>query len=287
MARWWNGLGLCVGLFAGAILVLGGTSTGFAHAITVDGSASDWTGSAPSQIHDASYSNGEWIYKGESGDSRTDPVDPSDSNFDLTEVRLTADATNLYVLVRFADVLATDQVYVGLGIDRDQSTTDTSMNFQGDDSGLTYGNVAAKLPEFIVDIHNATPGVTTVEMYADNGSSWYAPPTHSEFISTTNDLLEAAIPLSSLGLTSSSTFGFSLATFDNGKTSDPSGTAYNNDDDTTVDYPGNDALDCIGGTVGTSQSSWDRDLSDNNLGNQFTVSIATMVPVALSSFLVD
>lgn len=273
--------------FTFGVCVLGLVCHIHAHSITVDGGASDWVGTPASQVHATTVSQGEWIYTGESGDVRTDPSALSRPNYDLTEVRLTADATNLYLLVRFADVTATDEVYVGIGIDSDTSASDTSMNFLGDESGLTYGNVGAKLPEFIATFHNATPGVTTTELYADNGSSWYAPPTHSEFISTTNDLLEASVPLSSLGLNSGSTFGFSLATFDNGKSSDPSGTAFNNDDDTTVDYPGNDALDCIGGTVGTSQNAWDRDLSDGVLDHQFIVSIGTLVPVTLSVFRVD
>src|SRR5690606_1099603 len=74
----------------------------------IDGDPSDWTGTPPGQVHEATISGDEWIYRGEANDLRTDPVGAL-SNFDLTELRMTRDSTYLYILVRFADITAADE----------------------------------------------------------------------------------------------------------------------------------------------------------------------------------
>lgn len=253
----------------------------WSHSATVDGTASEWIGTPGSQVHSTVESAGEWIYKGESGDSRTDPSG-DDNNYDLTEVRITTDATDLYLLVRFADITNFNETSVCLGIDNDGSGGDTSLDFSADESGLTYGGVGSLMPEYIAQIHNAqaVSPITQVEIYDDNdgnGTVWYAPGSWDAYISEPNNLLEARISLSALGLTSTSTFRFSLATFDNGTNGDPSAIAFNNVDDTTVDYLFCDALDCVGGTVGTSANAFSRDLGDGTLNS------ASLITLPISS----
>jgi len=257
---------------ASSLLVLGSLA---AHPITVDGNAADWVGTPSATVHATVTSAGEFIYTGESGDVRNDPSGTIESNADITEVRMTADATNLYILVRLADVTQTDEVYVGVGIDTDQAGGDTSINFQGDESGVTYGGSSALMPEYLLNVHNAVSGTTWVEM-RNQASSWYTPGgMTNSFISTSNNLLEFRVALSEIG--NPTTIGLTLATFDNF-------VAFNNDDDTTVDYPTCDALDVMGGTPGSSQGAFTRDLSDGTISLGHNVVTATIVPVEFSAF---
>lgn len=232
-----------------------------AHVVTVDGDPSDWTGTPSATIHEAIISGDEWIYTGEASDLRTDAAGAL-GNYDIVEARLTFDLTggDMYLLVRFADITVTNEVNVCIGIDNDLSAGDVNgLNFLGDESGLTFASTV-RHPDYLVNIHNTTSGVTSAEYYHDAGAgSWFTNPGESDtFISVANDVLEARISLASIGLNPSQPFGFSLVTFDNGITGDPSGTAFNNDDDTTVDYPGQDGLDGVGGTPGLSQNAFDR-----------------------------
>lgn len=251
------------------------------HPITVDGDDSDWVGVPPAQIHAVAFpTNGEWICSGEANDNRTDPSDIAEPNFDITEVRLTADATTLSVLVRFRDVLVTDEVSVALGIN---TATLGGMNFLGDESGVVY-NDPARQPETQLNIHNTTPGITAVERTRQSdGGVWSSPGGEASFISTANDLLEASVPLASVDLTTTSVFDLTLVSLDNL-------VAWNNDTDTTVDYPTCDAVDCIGGTPGVTQNAFDRDLSDGEVDLQFTVDVSLLTgtaPVELSVFSAD
>lgn len=245
-----------------------GVALGFAVAlapaktIVVDGNPSDWTAAAPAQIHSTTINDGEWVYKGEAGDVRTDPTGTVETNMDITEVRFTCDATNLYVLVRLDDVTDTNEVHVAIAIDKDNNASDTASNFIGDESADTLPGLeiasATNMVEFNVAIHNTTPGFTHVELYDDddgNGTNWFAPTSYFAYVSTTNNLVEARVDLASLGITPASLLRLFVVTFDNF-------VGWNNDVDTTVDYPTCDALDIMGGTAGVSQNAWDRDLGD-------------------------
>lgn len=228
---------------------------------TIDGSDSDWTGTHGGAIHTVVISSGEWIYKGEAGDLRGfGPTGPR-PNYDVTEVRLARDSANLYVLVRFADVTDINEPSVCLGVDLDRSSSDSSgLAFFGDDAGTVFAGDASTHPEFLIQIHNAQNGITWAEYYDDvNPPGWFTNPGESEtYISAANNLLEARLSLASLGLTPTSQFGVSLVSFDNGTTSDPSGQGFNNDTDTTVDYPDHDALDGMGGADGVSANAFTR-----------------------------
>ncbi len=79
--------------------------------ITVDGNPSDWTGTAPTTVNTAVVSNGEFIWNDTTGDdtgngSYTYPTNSAFNPglFDITELRITADAQNLYVLIKVANL---------------------------------------------------------------------------------------------------------------------------------------------------------------------------------------
>ncbi|MBI1293014.1 hypothetical protein GC173_17535 [bacterium] len=227
---------------------------------TIDGDPSDWTGTGPVQIHDVAISNDEFIYKGESGDVRTDPAGGL-GNYDLTELRMTRDDTYLYILARFADITDTDSVSICFGFDNDRSAGDVNgLSFCGDESGVTYAS-ADQQPEYVVSVHNSTDPETEVEFFHDAGAGfWYNTDQsgNTAWISVANDVVEVRLLLSHLGMTTASTFGFSAVTFDNGTTADPGAKDFNNSTDTTVDYPTNDGLDGMGGVPGVSQNAFQR-----------------------------
>jgi hypothetical protein len=227
---------------------------------TPDGDPADWTGTPPTLLHDSGVSADEWIYKGESGDRRTDPSGTL-SNYDLTEVRLTRDTTYLHVLVRYAGITSLDDVHFCMGFDIDQSSSDSNgLSFNGDDSGVLYGTASTQ-PEYLVSVHNSPDSATEVEFFHDaGGGTWYNldETANTAFISGANNVVEVRIRLVDLGLTATSPFGFSLVTFDNGTTADPGARGFNNVTDTTVDYPTHDGLDALGGTLGTSENAFSR-----------------------------
>ena len=70
--------------------------------IVVDGSPNDWRGTPPELIHAVTVDQGEWLYRGEANDHRTFGGATVDS--DITEVRITADNTYVYFLVRMQEI---------------------------------------------------------------------------------------------------------------------------------------------------------------------------------------
>jgi len=104
-----------------------------AHVVTVDGAATEWTMAAPTNVNtghigrDAS-SSGEYIWQDYNADVRTDGTDP-DSNYELTEFRITADADYLYFLARFSDLTATNLPYLSIAVDTDRSSGSGVQDF--------------------------------------------------------------------------------------------------------------------------------------------------------------
>jgi len=78
----------------------------WAHGITVDGDDSDWVGTAPTEENSAIVDNGEFVWKDAADDIRTNAglSSAATASLDITELRLTASTTALYVLVRFVDL---------------------------------------------------------------------------------------------------------------------------------------------------------------------------------------
>lgn len=233
---------------------------------TIDGDPSDWTGSPPPTIHSYAADTAalEWIYTGETGDQRTDPSGDG-GNYDLTEVRVAADADYLYFLIRYADISAINEVHLCLGFDLDQSASDSNGHgFHGDDAGLAF-SAAEHHPEYLVSVHNAGDPATEVEFLHDAGlGGWYNNDeiANSAWISADNDVVELRLQRSELGLAANEQpFALTVVTFDNGTGADPSALGFNNLTDTTVDYPGQDALDAMGGLPGVSANAYQRAFS--------------------------
>jgi hypothetical protein len=260
------------------------------YTITVDGNPTDWDsndgGYDGSQlgIHGSGYFNGQWIYRGEALDQRADIGNNADN--DITEVRIGADATYLYLLVRMQNIEnGGDFTHICLSFDTDQNNSDGALNWNGDDSQTSLG-AASQYAERNVTIHDVTSGVGTnlqFELFADDGSSWYAPPTSGAQISvsTTNEVVEGKIALVDLnGISSTSTIRISLATFVNGNN------GYNNNVDATQDISSSsDGIDVMTPSASSGTNAWFRDLSDGNVGYSALIDLnQSPLPVELTTF---
>ena len=168
-----------------------------AHSITVDGNPSDWdpTGYAmnPPTTDDTGHigrdssSQGQYIWKDKANDELTSGTDP-DTNYDLTEFRVTADSTNLYFLAVFSDTTSTTMPYLAIAIDLDQDGTGNTA-FQDDADTSVSAN--ARWEREVVVNSNKTG-------YFDESLTWNS--VGSSDISTANNVIEVSMPLSGLGI---------------------------------------------------------------------------------------
>jgi len=253
------------------------------HVITVDGSASDWIGTPSATPHATVYSNGEFIYTGQSNDERTDfnTSQPSSDN-DIIEVRFTLDATSLYILVKMRDITNVDYPHLCFVFTNGSS----NQTFIGDDSYRSNANASSATSlgnssqyGRLLDIHSSSSGTPVIELY--NGGSWYGVGSTSVSISTINDLVEAKIALSDLGLTSSSSTNISLMTC-------PNRVGWNNDVDATawgIDNQTN-GVDVMTPSASPSTNAWFRDLNDGDVDTYASVDLGSVpLPVELTSFI--
>jgi hypothetical protein len=285
-------------LLVGA-LALVAAAPAWPHSVTVDGDTSDWGGTPSAVAHDVTVSDAEWIYTGRPGDMNPNPSGDVESNGDITEVRFTADSTYLYVLVRLRDVTDIREPYIAIGFEEDDNPSDSNgLNFLGDESGVDFPSQQAQV-EYNVTIHNATDPTTRTEFFHDaGGGTWYTPLSEvpgsgniPSFISTTNDLVEARIPLADVNLTLASAFRVSLVTFDNNDQAEPplvpAGVGFNEDRDTTVDYIPNDSVDVMAGAPGSTDDWLTRGfISGTQLTASYLIDLGT-VPTELSVLTAD
>jgi hypothetical protein len=168
-----------------------------AHSITVDGDPSDWDPSGyamdPPTTDDTGHigrdssSQGQYIWKDKANDELTNGMDP-DTNYDLTEFRVTANSTNLYFLAVFSDTTSTTLPYLTIAVDLDQDGTGNTA-FQ--DDADTSVSADARWERQIV-VNSDKTG------YFDESPTWNDVGSHS--ISTANDVIEVSMPLSDLGI---------------------------------------------------------------------------------------
>jgi|GEM_PF-3062736 len=237
---------------------------GTRNTITIDGDASDWTGTLPTQIHSTAISNGEWLYKGEASDERTDLSESS--NNDIVEARITADSTYLYFLIKMRDITNINLVHVSISIDVDHAQNDDKMNWLGAETGIVHSQ-QSNYGERNIDIHCSVADTPVIEMYADDGSSWYAPPTSPQVaINDTNDIVEARIARNDL--MNPSEIWVAISTEKNI-------VGWNNNIDTTEDMGTCDGVDVVGGTSGSSDNAWGRDFSDGDVDNVYRISLGS------------
>jgi hypothetical protein len=244
----------------------------------VDGDAADWTGTASGTLHANVVSDEEAIYTGESGDSRTDQHGGDlngDYNNDITEFRFTRDNSYLYFMVKFRDLVSLDRPYIAIGIDANQS--DDTPVWLGDDSPVVLSPATNRAWERQLAIHATTSGVLNIEMFADDGSNWYAPLSNYQVSgSTGNNVIEFRVALHDLGITSSTTLNLAVATFNNNTV------GYNN----VVDATTGSFIDVVTPGYSGSNNAWFRAGESNTAlnGNVSWNQSLSPLPVELTSF---
>ncbi|MDI6757023.1 MAG: hypothetical protein QME32_03265 [Endomicrobiia bacterium] len=232
--------------------------------ITVDGNPSDWTGEKHSTIHGVAIRDGEWIYTGSKGDARED-LGADTPNGDLTEFRITCDATNLYILIKSSDITNIDKVHYVVGFDTDGDYTN-GYSWLGDDSVSADNSVPLARGYTYVDkmylLRCAVTGSPTIESWS--GATWAAPSDYAISISAVNDSVEARISLADLGIGAlPKTARVVAASFINTL-------GWANSGDTTADIAGAgagayDVIDGLGGDFGVQTNYWGREIGANDL----------------------
>ncbi|MBA3065412.1 S8 family serine peptidase, partial [bacterium] len=258
-------------------LSVGATAYATNYKAIVDGNPQEWRwgGADPpagTMVNQVFCSSWTWVDK--TGDMRDDGT--VDSNYDITQIQITADATYIYFMIKFSSITDMNETYVGIALDTDADNTDTALTWFADDSetGLGdeyYENANYHYGEKNIIFHNSTAGNSVIELH--DGGTWFAPPTgdHTITISQANHIVEARINRADLGLSGAATTKITVASYDNV-------VGWANDVDTTFNYNGtnSDALDSMsivrmsqGGSTYNdpynNMSSWDEDISDNDI----------------------
>ncbi len=225
------------------------TAPVYAQTITVDGDPAEWDPAGwamdpPANINTGhigrdSSNNGQYIWTDRTGDHRLDGDDP-DSNYDLTQFRVTGDSSNLYFLVRLADITNTSLPYIGIAVD---TTLDgNGQNWFGDWAETQVSSSALWEREIVVNL-NKTGYYNTAWAWTNAGSS---------YISAGNDAIEISMPWSALGVTLPARLRFTVMIAQH----DGSGGVRE------VGYA--DALDALTWAGGTGGSTWPHELNETD-----------------------
>ncbi len=252
----------------------------YVHGRTIDGDISDWGTETAFKINSSTFnaSKNEFIWRDKLGNERTDSSNP-DCNFDIDEVRVTANDTYIYFLFKSSDITNIDYPHFALSIDTDTDLTDDSLDWIDDESdgadsmklGTDYNSkIRAERNIIVCSSESAN---THIFLYADDGTSWYDPSSGDweAYASDTNEVFEVKINRSDIVLEGEKKFRFSLESPEN-FAGDPETL------DTTVDYDP-DALDAMtivrlstGSGAGqyyndtaNDMSAWDEEISDSDI----------------------
>ncbi|MBR3583405.1 MAG: hypothetical protein IKO01_08205 [Kiritimatiellae bacterium] len=263
------------------------TAAGSAAMPEIDGDGSDWEGTAAATWNSADVSDGEFVWNDKKGDLRKN----SDACLagDLDEFRVKADDTWVYFLVRLGRQAAAaagktidlQDAYVAVGVDTRLDAGSTAMNWLGDESATTFGDgyhgtAAERYASRQMAVHwvGGSENTWQVEMYAEDGAKWYAPPTEGWSVAAagaaTDPCIEWRVARADLGLTAAgsavTTGRFSVATFANAK-------GWNQDTKATVDIGEGtsaavDAMEFVPYGVndaGADLGAWDEGLVDKKV----------------------
>jgi len=250
----------------------------------IDGVMDEWVGTLPAVVNSSTISANEFIWRDKEFEEREDPPAGQEENSDLTQFRLRADSTNVYFYAKLQKLSNVAYPYIAVGVDVDQAPGDSGMNWLADDSGMLLGDAYypggtanVHYSERQMTLHNVEGVGQRIEMYADDGSSWYAPPTLGDstlyFSPDTTNAIEWSIARADLNLSGSVTARLTVATFHN-----TNSTSYNNDTDTTYGLPVCDAVDTVSivpygvndGNLGDN-SAWSEEISDGDVDFFFDV----------------
>ncbi len=193
-----------------------------AHTITVDGSDSDWLSYTPNAtdvgwISRGTTGWGEYVWKDSSRDERGD-LGPNgalgrDPEVDLTEVRVTGDGSNLYIMARFTDLTQLSgqgvvQIQIAIDLDRQDGSGETRFLVGSDSFSMSRPDSLispAAAWEFLVITQFADGAVQGDSCTAPLRIFWQNGPQEPTSViegeatlNISNDIIEISIPWSQL-----------------------------------------------------------------------------------------
>ena len=267
----------CAWLTALLACLLGATPA-LAHPITVDGDPADWDAAgwamdAPGaanlgHVARDSSARGQYVWLDTAGDERTDFTGGGpDARVDITSLRITSDATYLYLLVGVTDVeLAAGDgaVQVRVGIDRDY-TVGQGNTALGQEAHLHTATAAVAAWEYLVLSRfgsGADPAVYTTAWALQTVNEGDPAPAGS--LSNANDVMEMRIPWAVIGGAPTAALTFTVAAL---RANDTDGAWQVGDGAASA------TLDVVSnyGDPGSAANSWDGELSDGVVDYHFQV----------------
>ena len=268
----------CARLTALLVCLLG-AAPAWAHSITVDGDPAEWDAGGWSMdapgaanlghIARDSSSRGQYVWTDTAGDERTNfSGDSPDGRVDITALRVTSDATYLYLLVQMTDIdlAAGDGApQVRVAIDRDY-TVGQGNTALGQEAFLHTDTAAIAAWEYLVVSRfgsEATPAVYNTAWAAQVAAEGADVPAGA--ISTANNAMELQIPWALIGNAPSAPLTFTVATF---RANDTDGAWQVGDGTASA------ALDAVSnyGDPGSVANVWDGELIDGDVDYHFQVS---------------
>ncbi len=171
--------------------------------ITVDGNPSDWAGVAPTTVNTAVVSNHEFIWNDTTGDdtgngSYTYPTNSAFNPglFDITEVRITADANNLYLLIKVVNLTNAWGGSDGFSTVAGVLLIDTTLDSHGQVTARPNVNITAGQGwEYYVKIGQSGWQAENSKIFDANGK--WAPIVNKG--NAAFDAIEVSVPLSFIG----------------------------------------------------------------------------------------
>ncbi len=233
-----------------------------AHPVTVDGDLSDWMsvpagGANLGRIARDAALHGEFIWRDAANDERTDFANPH-AEVDLTELRVTGDASCLYLAARFSNLY----VASGPGVLQLQVAIDRVPN----EGVTTFGNLVetsvspAGAWEYLI-VTRFGSGSATPAVFNTDWADVSVPGVAVSAISIANKLVEIRVPWTEIGGAPTSPLRFTAAVF------------CSNGDDSTWDVAGtSDALDALTNydDPGLSANTW-AEVADGTVDYNFEV----------------
>ena len=244
----------------------------------IDGRGNDWVGVPSATWNSSTVDEGEFIWTDKKADGRRN----TDACYsaDIGEFRVKANANTVFFLLRLSTAGATEDgktvdlenTYVSVGVDTRRSADSTAMNWLGDESATVMGetyyqtNAAIHYPERQMAVHYvAAESAWRIEMYAEDGAKWYAPPTGGNTNVAADAVsgdycVEWSVERRDLNLTGENTARFTVATFANTKVWNDSGKAT-----ADIDTGKSAAVDAMeiapyGANDGATMGAWDEGL---------------------------
>ena len=178
---------------------------------TIDGSATDWTGTPPTTANSHVVSNGEFIWRDSQGDERTDLNNwQPDRRVDLLEFRVTADTSFIYFMAKMVDI----DIASGDGAPCVQVAIDTNRIPGSGENWLglytdTVVSDAARWERLICTRFGS--GTNRVYVFDTNWND-QATADDTAAISTTNDVIEFRVGWARLGVSPPCTLRLTVIT---------------------------------------------------------------------------